>query len=149
MKKSKRFQSVIKIASAHERQAATALGEAQAALQSQMARLEELLRYQEEYRLQFQRTGSLGVDARRIEDYCVFLDKLRQAIRQQQDMVEAAQQAVDERKQAWFSSRGKLKTYDNVMERFQTEERRQEDKREQKETDERAQRTGSKHSSVE
>ena len=149
MKKSKRFQSVIKVASAHERQAATALGDAQASLESQVARLEELLRYQEEYQLQFQRAGSLGVEARRIQDYRLFLDKLRQAIRQQQNMVEAAQRLVEERKQQWFRSRGKLKTYGNVMERFQTEERRQEDKREQKETDERAQRVSGKHSSVE
>ena len=149
MKKSKRFQSVIKVAVARERQAATALGEAQAALQSQMARLEELLHYQEEYQLHFHRTGSLGMEARRILDYRAFLEKLKQAIRQQENMVDAAQQVVEERKQQWFHSRGKLKTYDNVMERFQTEEQRQEDQREQKETDERAQHAGRKRYSVE
>ena len=149
MKKSQRFQSVIKVASARERQAATALGQAQSSLQSQLARMEELIRYQEEYHLQLQRSGSLGMDARRIQDYHAFLDKLRLAIRQQQSVIDNAQRLVDERKQQWFSTRGKLKTYGNVMERFQSEEQRQEDQREQKDTDERAQRTDGKQRVIE
>lgn len=145
MNKSKRFQSVVKVAAARERQAATALGDAQSSLQSQLAKLEELKRYQDDYLQQFQRTGALGVEARRIEDYRAFLDKLRLAIEQQQSIVTEAKLAVEERKQQWFSSRSKQKTYDNVMERYQHEEQRQEERREQKDTDERAQRGEGKH----
>lgn len=129
---------MLKVAEAREKQAITVLGEAQSRLQSDIARLEELQHYQQEYRQQLQLSGSIGMDARRMVDYQNFLDKLKLAIEQQQSIISVSSRLVEEKRQLWFDTRNKLKSYGNVMSRYQTEELMQEDKREQQETDERA-----------
>lgn len=148
MKKSKRFQPVVRVAEVREKQAASALGEAQAQLQSQIARLEELQHYQEDYFARFQSSARQGLPAARIQDFQRFLENLKRAIQQQETLVQIATRTVEQRKQFWYAIRGKLKSYDNVMERYIHEEHIQQDKREQKETDEHASRTGKKPSEL-
>ena len=145
MKKSKRFQPVVKVAEAREKLAASALGEAQAELQSHEARLEELQGYQRDYLQRLQESGAQGMGAARMNDYQQFLNNLKLAIEQQETLVQIASRVVEEKKQQWFSKRGKLKSYDNVMERYVSEENRMADRREQKEADDRAQHGGNKN----
>lgn len=148
MKKSKRFKPVVRVAEAREKQAASALGEAQAHLQSQIARLEELQNYQNDYLQRFKSTASQGIPAARMLDFQRFLDNLKLAIKQQETIVRIATSQVEQKKQLWFAKRGKLKSYDNVMERYISEENLQQSKREQKETDEHAARADSKSSKL-
>jgi len=139
MKKSTRFKSVVRVAEAREKQAASALGEAQAELESRVARLEELQHYQQDYQIRFNESAGHGLAAFQIRDFKHFLANLKLAIEQQETIVSLAQRVVEERKQAWFSKRGMLKSYDNVLDRYYSEELTVENKREQNETDERAQ----------
>lgn len=144
MKKSKRFKPVVRVAEAREKQAASALGEAQAHLQSQLARLEELQNYQIDYLQRLQATARQGITASRMQDFQRFLENLKVAIKQQETLVQIANRSLELKKQHWFENRGKLKSYDNVMERYITEENTQQNKREQIETDEHASRSGIK-----
>lgn len=144
MKKSKRFKPVVRVAEAREKQAASDLGEAQAHLQAQVARLEELRNYQLDYQQRLTATASQGIQAARLQDFHRFLENLKQAIRQQETLVQIATRMVEQKKQLWFDKRGKLKSYDNVMDRYLHEENLEQDKREQKETDEHASRTDRK-----
>lgn len=140
MKKSQRMQPIRKVAVSKEQQAASALGEAQNQLQMQLQRLQELRDYQKDYASQFQQTGANGMDVASLMSFRSFLQQLEQAIEQQKQAVDAANALVDQRKKSWLASRGKVKIYDNVISRYHQEEIQQQDKKEQKESDDRAQR---------
>ncbi|WP_455203256.1 flagellar export protein FliJ [Kaarinaea lacus] len=140
MKKSQRMQPIRKVAVSKEQQAASALGEAQNQLQMQLQRLQELRDYQKDYASQFQQTGANGMDVASLMSFRSFLQQLEQAIEQQKQAVDAANALVDQRKKSWLASRGQVKIYDNVISRYHQEEIQQQDKKEQKESDDRAQR---------
>ena len=141
MKKSKRMQPVLRVAETKEQRAAIELGKAQNNLQTQMHRLSELQNYQSEYLSRFQQSGQNGMDINTMQSFRSFLAKLAAAVEQQLQTVKIARDVVEKRKQQWFATRGRVKIYTNVITRFVNDENKQEEKREQKETDERAQRS--------
>ncbi len=140
MKRSKRLEPVVKVAENHKQQAAKALGDSQSALQQAEQRLNELNNYRDEYIQRFNANGALGMSAAKMGDYRLFLSKLSQAIEQQVELVRQAAAVVEQQRQQWFDRRGKVKMLDNVVSRFQAEEQRIVEKKEQIEQDERAQR---------
>lgn len=142
MKRSKRLGPVVKVAENQKQQAAKALGDSQLALQRAEQRLTELKDYREEYIRRFHANGALGMSAVQMGDYRLFLSNLSRAIEQQVGLVEQAVAVVEQQRQQWFSRRTKVKMLDNVVSRFQADEQRIVDKKEQSEQDERAQRTG-------
>ncbi|HEC18561.1 MAG TPA: flagellar export protein FliJ [Gammaproteobacteria bacterium] len=139
MKRSQRLEPVVKVAENREQQAAKALGEAQAALQQAQQRLAELKTYREEYVQRFHSDGATGMSAVQMGDYRLFLSKLSRAIEQQAELVEQAAARLEQQRQQWFDQRGKVKMLGNVVSRFQADERRSVERREQREQDERSQ----------
>jgi flagellar FliJ protein len=140
MKKSKRIKPIIRIAESKEQHAAIELGRAQNQLQEQFNRLQDLLNYQQEYCARYEETGRSGVSIHKLQSFRSFLDKLEVAIEQQKQAVKLAEELVQKRKQQWFASRDKVKMYNKVSSNFVKAETKQEEKQEQKDTDERAQR---------
>ncbi len=140
MKKSSRMQPVVKVAEGREQQAARHLGESQAALTQDQQRLDELKEYRRDYEQRFLASGALGMGAARMEDYRKFLHNLGRAIEQQVQMVERSAALVEQQRQRWFVTRGKAQALDNVVSRYQAEEQRDADRREQLEQDEHAMR---------
>ena len=136
MKKSQRLEPVVKVAENREQQAARALGQAQAQMNQAEQRLAELKNYKEEYLRRFHTQGSRGMSAAQMEDYRRFLAKLDAAIAQQQRVVEQAARAVEVQRNHWFERRGKTRALDKVVERYQADEQRREDLKEQGEQDE-------------
>lgn len=141
MKRSRRFEPVVKVAENREQQAAQALGEAQAALTQAQQRLAELEQYCEEYIQRFHATGAMGMSAAKMLDYRAFLVKLDRAIKEQGLAVEQAGRLAERQRQEWFSHRGKVKMLDTVVARFQADEQRDADRKEQGDQDDRAQHT--------
>lgn len=139
MKRSQRLEPVVKVAENREQQAAKALGDAQGALAEAQQRLEELKHYREDYIQRFHTAGSFGMSAAQMGDYRLFLSNLSQAIEQQTAMVQQAAAVVERQRQQWFNRRGKVKMLDNVVSRYQADEQRDADRKEQREQDERAQ----------
>lgn len=139
MKRSKRLEPVVKVAENREQQAARALGDAQSALAQAEQRLAELKTYREEYIERFHANGALGMSAVQMGDYRLFLSNLSRAIEQQAELVRQAAAVVEQQRQKWFSRRGKVKMLDNVVSRYQADEQRVVDRKEQLEQDERAQ----------
>lgn len=140
MKKSKRLEPVVKVAESREQQAARALGDAQGKLADAEARLTELKSYREEYIARFQHAGAAGMGAVRMEDYQKFLHKLSMAIEQQKQLIAQAARGVEEKRRLWYMSRSKVQMLDTVVSRYQAEEQRHADRKEQGELDERSQR---------
>jgi len=139
MKRSRRLEPVVKVAENREQQAARSLGDAQSALNQAQQRLDELENYRKEYIQRFHTTGAVGMSAVQMGDYRLFLSNLSRAIEQQAGLVKQAAAAVEQQRQQWFARRGKVKMLGNVVSRFQTEEQRVADRKEQLEQDERSQ----------
>ncbi len=141
MKRSQRLEPVVKVAENREQQAARSLGDSQSALKQAQQRLDELKNYREEYIQRFHANGAVGMSAVQMGDYRLFLSNLSRAIEQQTGLVQQAAAVVEQQRQQWFTHRGKVKMLGNVVSRFQTEEQRVVDRKEQLEQDECAQRT--------
>lgn len=140
MKKSRRLQPVVKVAESREQQAARALGDAQTTLSEAEQRLAELKGYREDYIARFHSAGAAGMAAAQMEDYRQFLHKLSLAIDQQGQVIVRAASVVEEKRQGWHVSRSKAQMLDTVVSRYQSEEQRVVDRKEQGEQDERSQR---------
>lgn len=140
MTKSDRLKPVIKVAENRERAAAKVLGEAQQAAQQRKKRLDELTSYRNDYCARFNSTQSAARPALMMADFRVFLTRLDEAIVQQQRLLDASLRDVEAKKQRWLAERTKTKALDKVTTRLRKQERVHAERKEQKETDERAQR---------
>ena len=142
MSRSKRLQPVQRISEAKEKDAARVLGESQQQLQQLQQQLAELERYREEYRNHYQHSGRAGFSAQRLQQLQQFLANIDQAITQQQRAITRAESLCEEKRRLWFQARGRSQALDKVAERYRDDERQQENRREQKENDEFASRSG-------
>lgn len=141
MTRSDRLAPVQKVLGQTEQQRARALGESQQRLAAAESRLKDLQQYRQEYELNFRQRASKGQSVTALRDFQVFLARLDQAIQQQEQVTEAARGDVAGHTTRWQSAARQVKAVDSVVGRWQNEERRADDRREQKETDERAQRS--------
>jgi len=131
---------VQKVLDRKEKDRARELGDAQGRLAAAQAKLQDLEKYRLDYEQAFQQRAKEGQPVRALRDFQVFLARLDQAIQQQRQIVAAAEQEVSGLSTRWQSAARQVKAVDSVVDRWQGEERRAQDRREQKETDERAQR---------
>ncbi|MFA7388765.1 MAG: flagellar export protein FliJ [Thiohalobacteraceae bacterium] len=134
MTRSKRMQSVVEVTANREREAARRLGEAQTRAQAATQRLDELIRYREEYTRQF--ADNVSLPAARLQDYRVFLNRLNQAVEAQQKLLARAEQDCATQRSVWMEIHTRAKALDKVALRYRDAERSDQDRREQKETDE-------------
>ena len=141
MVKSKRFEPIANLAHDSEREAAKALGSALKNLDDQVEQLDNLIRYQADYNQRLNSSASTGMNAQNLNEYIEFLSKLSIAIDRQEQVIEQAKKILEEKKQFWFSKRGRSKALDSVLERYVQDEAKQLDKREQHELDDRNNRT--------
>jgi flagellar FliJ protein len=140
MTRSKRMQPVQRLAQNREQQAVRRLGESQQHLQSQQNKLEELRAYRDQYARDFETSGGGGLDAARVQDYRVFLNRLNEAIRQQEAVIAESRVRHEESRQRWVESRSENQAIDKLVDRYRLEESKQRERREQKEQDDRAHR---------
>ena len=140
MTRSQRLKPVSRVAEHHEQTAARAMGEYQQRLNVHENRLRELIKYREEYAHGFQIAGARGMGAAQLQDYRTFLARIDQAISQQQGQVAQARRQYEQKKDEWFHRRTRSQALEKVAERYRKQERHDEDRREQKDSDERAQR---------
>jgi flagellar FliJ protein len=123
-----------------ERERARDLGSAQQQLGAAETKLQDLQRYLHDYTQAFQERAKGGHHVLVLRDFQVFLARLEEAVRQQELIVARAREDVAGNTRQWQSAARQVKAVDTVVDRWQTDERRVTDRKEQKETDERAQR---------
>lgn len=136
MIRSKRMQPVVNVTANREREAAKRLGECQQRIQAAEQRLAELIKYREEYTQQFASGGSLNTA--RLQDYRAFLNRLNQAVDQQRHQVTQVSHECEGLRQRWLALHVRAQALDKVVERYRGEERSEQAKREQKDSDEHA-----------
>lgn len=137
MVKSKRFEPIANLAHDSERKAAKVLGSALKNLDEQVEQLDNLICYQVDYNQRLNSSASSGMNAQNLNEYIEFLSKLSTAIERQEQVVEQAKKNLQEKKQFWFSKRGRFKALDSVLERYIQDEAKQLEKREQSDLDDR------------
>jgi len=140
MTRAKRLQPVQNLVDDKERRLAQSLAAYEKKLADAQRKGQELERYREEYEQQFKATAARGIGVAGLRDYQAFLARLNEAVRQQQSVVARALAERDAERTRWQEMARKAKALDHVVEQWNTEERRARDRREQLETDERAQR---------
>lgn len=140
MTRSKRMQPVQQVAEGREQDAMHKLGQSQQYLDAQRAKLEELRAYRDQYTRDFADSGEGGVNATRMQDYRVFLNRLGEAIRQQEALLAQCENQHEENRRQWVDSRSHSQAIDKVVQRYRSEEQQVRERREQRELDEHASR---------
>lgn len=140
MTRATRLQPVQHLMDDAERRLASRLADLERRLTDSELKLAELQRYRCEYEQQFSRRAGQGIGATGLRDYQAFLARLAEAIRQQQAVVARALAERDTQRVRWLGAATRAKAVGHVVEQWRTEERRIADRREQRESDERAQR---------
>ncbi len=136
MTRSKRMQPVVNVTANREHEAAKRLGECQQRILAAEQRLGDLLQYREEYTQQF--AAGVSLNTARLQDYRVFLERLNQAVDQQRHQVIQVSHECEGLRQRWLALHVRAQALDKVVERYRGEERSEQDKREQKDSDEHA-----------
>lgn len=140
MNRAERMAPVQRVFGQTERDRARDLGEAQRHLADAEARLVELRNYHGEYLGAFRKRAEDGTSIRALRDFQAFLARLETALQQQEQLVVQARERAAGSRRSWQGAAQQVKAVDAVVDRWQQVEARAQDRREQKESDERAQR---------
>jgi len=140
MQRAKRLEPVQQIVDDKQRRLAMSVAAFEKRVLEGEAKLLELQRYKGEYEQQFSQRAGRGMGATDLRDYQAFLARLSEAIKQQQALVARARAEHLAERVKWQEALKRSKALDHVVERWQAEERQMNDKRDQRESDERAQR---------
>ena len=142
MTRSKRIKSIADIAKNREQSAAQVLGKKRQFLKLQRERLNELTSYREEYSRRFESSGNAGFNSRQLTEFRTFFDKLNKAIVQQRDLINQLDKECHVCQENWVNKRVNSQAIGKVVEKYQYQEICEQEKREQLDLDERAQRLG-------
>ncbi|NJO12568.1 MAG: flagellar export protein FliJ [Gammaproteobacteria bacterium] len=135
MTRSDRFEPIKDIADGRERDAGSIVAGAQQVLQERERQLEQLKRYREDYAASTAAvTGTMN--SMKLQNHRAFLTRLSDAIRQQEQAVAVAREDYERKRDAWRERRVEAAALGKAIERFKTEEQREEAQREQASLDE-------------
>jgi len=137
MRHSKKLQPVANLAKMNERSAARMHGNVLRDSQKQEKQLEELISYRKQYLSAFKTACESGLSVIQVQDYQIFLKRLDDAIKQQQQNVINGHQNTKSSQSQWMDSRNRSKMLDKVLEKRQQIENQQIAKREQRELEDR------------
>jgi len=139
MMKSKRFEPIHEVASTSAKDSSRAMGDAGRKVAELERQLEQLQVYRDEYvRNSTQSSGAM--DAVKLQNYRSFLDRLGEALNQQQKALDGARQEFEKRRVQWSEKRIEAESLNRVVDRFRKEEQNAADRREQSEGDDAAMR---------
>jgi flagellar FliJ protein len=138
MKRSQRLEMVQNVVDDLERRKAEALALSERRVVEGEAKLAELEAYLASYVRGFAARAQAGMDGIMARDYQAFLDRLEEAVRQQHQALARSRAQRDGERRTWQGAAQRAEAVGQIVKRFQTEEGRAEDQREQAESDERS-----------
>jgi flagellar FliJ protein len=147
MKRAQRLEMVQSVVDNQERQRAEALAGSERRVQECETKLVELQSYHDSYARGFAARAGSGMDSVLARDYQAFLGRLDEAVRQQTQILTRARAQRDGEKHNWQGAAQRAEAVGHMVKRFQSEEERALDRREQLESDERSARAWA-HGSV-
>lgn len=137
---------LLEIASSQADTAAAALGDLNRALAQQEEKMQLLFKYRDDYQERLRRATTSGLDGAGLRNFHQFLDRLEQAILQQNTLVVEARTRAERGLGEWRVKQRKSKAYDTLSQRFHAVRRRGDAVREQKTQDDFAARTSRSNS---
>jgi flagellar FliJ protein len=140
MKRSERMHTVERVVSDVEKKRAESLALSERRLSECESKLTELQNYQTTYAEQFNARAGAGIGAAGLRDYQTFMARLAEAVKQQTQVVSKARADRDTELKTWQSAAQRSEAVGGLVKRWQSEERREDDRQEQREADERSQR---------
>ena len=132
------LQPLLDLANNRMDEAARKLGELIASEHAVEEKLALLVDYRKEYHARFVEAVRNGIGPDAWRNFSAFLGKLDEAITQQERAVSVSRQRTEQGQQAWVDQRNKVKAFDTLSHRHQSQQARNEAKQEQRLTDEHA-----------
>lgn len=136
MTRSQRMQPVQRVAEDRADAAAKVYAEARKRLEEQRARLQQLIQYRQDYLNQRAANNGGAMDGFRLRDYNAFIARIDTAIQHQQQAVAVAEGEAQRTRRLWTDVLGRARAIEKVVERYQDDERREDNRREQRLSDE-------------
>jgi flagellar protein FliJ len=136
MMKSKRFEPIREIASTSAKDLSRAMGEAGRKVAELEGKVQQLQSYRDDYVRNSQSAGT--IDAVKLQNYRMFLDRLGEALRQQSQLLDIARAEYEKRRSMWSEKRIEAESLGRAVDKFRKEERHAADQREQREGDDAA-----------
>lgn len=140
MNPTRRLQLVQRVTDDKERRQAQRLAQSRARVAQCEAKLKELQGYHAGYLLDFDKRAASGIGGAGIREFHAFLEKLGEAIRQQQELLANARADSETERSSWQGAAQRSQIIDKVVERHATQELKDRDQRDQRESDDRGQR---------
>ncbi|WP_124949958.1 flagellar export protein FliJ [Sulfuriferula thiophila] len=134
------IQTLIELASKEVDEFARRLGVAMRTHEDNEQKLTLLLQYREDYANRCQQDLSSGLSTQGYQNFRVFLNKLDDAIDGQREIIKHSQHHIEVERQAWQTAERKRMSFDTLAHRAQQQAQQQAVRREQKATDEYANR---------
>lgn len=141
MKRSQRLQMVQQVAEDTERRRAEVFAASERRVAECEARLVELESYQASYARDFATRAGQGIGSASLRDYQTFLARLGEAVRQQSQLLGRACIERDAERESWRGAAQRAEAMNQMVKRWQADERKVADRQEQNESDERSQRS--------
>jgi flagellar protein FliJ len=135
-----RLEVVQQVADRNERERAERLAEAERNAIEAEQKLVALERYRNEYEEQLATRGAAGVEVSGVREFQAFLARLGEALVAQRQVLSAARATRDQMLNSWREAAQRAQVVQTLADRWQDQERRDEDRRDQRESDELAQR---------
>ena len=135
-KRSERLDIVQQAAARTERERAERVALAERHLVEMQQKLTALEKYRGEYEAGFAAKAGAGFGAANVRDFQTFLARLGEALSQQRDLVAAARNALDAERGHWREAAQRTHVVETLVERWQGEENRAADRRDQNMSDE-------------
>lgn len=136
MKRSERLDVVQQVASRTERERAERVAHAEKHLAEMQQKLAALEKYRSEYEAGFAARAGEGFGAANVRDFQTFLARLGEALEQQREFVAAARRALDAERDNWREAAQRAHVVETLAERWQSEEERAANRRDQNMSDE-------------
>jgi flagellar FliJ protein len=140
MQRSRRLQPVLALEERKEREALERMGEARQQLEAHQQQVDNLERYQREYRNQIRASQTGVVPVARLQAWQAFIAQLDLVIAQQQKQVQQAEQVFEKRRREWQEAWERRRGIEKYIDSCRQQEQREQDTREQKQADEAASR---------
>ncbi|MFA5371073.1 MAG: flagellar export protein FliJ [Sideroxydans sp.] len=113
--------------------------------QTAQSRLVALQQYRRDYQMQFEETAKNGMSPADMRNFQSFIDRLDQAIRQQQQEIGKAHSSVQQGRHELLDTTRKMKSFETLAQRHVETERKLETKSEQRLQDEQSGRYAALH----
>jgi flagellar FliJ protein len=140
MNRADQMDLVQQVATRTERERAERLAEAERNAIEAEQKLVALERYRNEYEEQLAARGAGGVDISGVREFQAFLARLGEALVAQRQVLATSRATRDQLLNSWREAAQRAQVVQTLADRWQTEARREEDRRDQRDSDELAQR---------